>query len=92
MPTSKKRYCVTGTCRHAYCKGERVGSERGWIQGIGYAVAEIVRSHDEPTVAVDVAVAAGYTYRDYQRAGLPEFDLKTLRSLRRTEDRFPRAR
>lgn len=91
MPTTpKKRHCVDGTCRHAYCKGEREGSARGFTQGVGYAVAEIIRSHDEPSVAVDVAMAAGFTYGEYVRAGLSEYDLKTLRKLRREEQRFPR--
>ena len=80
---AKKRYCITGTCRHAYCKGEREGSRRGFIQGIGYAVAEIVRSHDQPTIAVDVAGAAGFDYQDFKGAGVDEFDLKQLRPLRR---------
>ena len=80
MPTTpKKRYCVTGTCRHAYCKGEREGSKRGFIQGIGYAVAELLRAHDDPTIAGDVAGAAGLDYSDFKRAGVDEYDLKTLR-------------
>lgn len=92
MPTTpKKRYCVTGTCRHAYCKGLREGVERGFRQGVGYAVAEVVRSHDEGVVAASVASAAGFTVREYRDAGLPEYDLKTLRKLRREEPHFPKA-
>jgi hypothetical protein len=87
---AKKRYCVTGTCRHAYCKGLREGVERGFRQGVGYAVAEVVRSHDEPVVAASVASAAGFTVGDYMRAGVDAYDLKTLRKLRRDERQFPK--
>ena len=87
----KKRYCITGTCRHAYCKGLRDGAERGFVQGVGYAVAEVVRSHDQPTIAADVASAAGYTVREYMVAGVDEYDLKTLRKVRRDHGQFPRS-
>jgi len=90
--TPKKRYCVTGTCRHAYCKGLRDGVERGFAQGVGYAVAEVVRAHDQPGMAADVASAAGFTIRDYTIAGVDEYDLKTLRKLRREERQFPTVR
>lgn len=86
----KKRYCITGTCRHAYCKGLREGVERGFRQGLGYAVAEIVRAHDAPVVAADLASTAGYTVGEYMRAGVDAYDLKTLRKLRREERAFPR--
>ena len=93
MPKApKKRHCVTGTCRHAYCKGLREGIERGFRQGVGYAVAEVVRAHDQPGMAADVASAAGFTYREYTVAGLDEYDLKTLRKLQREERQFPKAR
>jgi hypothetical protein len=83
MPTTpKKRYCSTGTCRHAYCKGLREGVDKGFRQGIGYAVAEVIRSHDNPTIAVDLAGAAGYDYNDFKNAGVDEYDLKTLRKFR----------
>ena len=88
----KKRYCSDGSCRHAYCKGLREGVERGFTQGVGYAVAEVVRSHDQPTVAADVASAAGFTIREYMISGLSEYDLKTLRKLRREERMFPKVR
>jgi hypothetical protein len=93
MPkTPKRRYCSDGSCRHAYCKGLRDGIERGFTQGVGYAVAEVVRAHDQPTMAADVAMAAGFTYREYMVSGLSEYDLKTLRKLRREESRFPKVR
>lgn len=88
----KKRYCSTGTCRHAYCKGLREGVERGFAQGVGYAVAEVSRGHDSPVIAADIAQAAGFTIREYMLAGVDAYDLKALRSLRSAERRFPRGR
>lgn len=67
-------------------------THRGFVQGIAYSVAEIVRSHDQPTIAVDLAGAAGFDYDDFAQAGVDEFDLKQLRKLRREEQRFPRKR
>ncbi len=56
------------------------GFDRGFIVGIGYAIAEIQRGHDNPTIMVDVARAAGLSYEDFEKAGLDEYDLKVLRA------------
>ncbi len=87
---AKKRYCVSGTCRHAYCKGSREGGERGFIQGIAYTIAEIMRI-DHPTLAAEIASSVGYTIKEYTNLGFVcEYDLKELRRLRRQERKFPR--
>jgi hypothetical protein len=55
------------------------GFDQGFIVGIGYAIAEIQRGHDNPTILVDVARAAGLSFEDFEKAGLDEYDLKVLR-------------
>jgi hypothetical protein len=60
---------------------------REWIQGVGYAVAEIVRLHGMPSVAADVAHASGCKLADFVAAGMDTYDLKTLRKLARDEER-----
>jgi hypothetical protein len=54
---------------------------REWICGVGYAVAEVQRLHDEPTIACDVARAAGLSFDDFKKAGMAPYDLKTLRKI-----------
>lgn len=58
---------------------------RGWAQGIGYSVAEVVRAHNETSVAADLATAAGYDLADFIAAGVDPYDVSTLRRLRREE-------
>lgn len=54
---------------------------REWICGVGYALAEVQRLHDQPTVVNDVAHATGLSFKDFKSAGLSSFDLKTLRKV-----------
>ena len=53
--------------------------KREWICGIGYAIAEVQRGHDEPVILNDVALAAGLSYDDFRKAGLAPYDLKVIR-------------
>lgn len=56
-------------------------AQREWACGVGYALAEVQRLHDQPTVVLDVARAAGLSYEDLKAAGLDPFDLKPLRRI-----------
>ena len=60
---------------------------RGWIRGLGYSIAEVVRAHDIPTVAADIANASGCDLGDFVRAELDAYDMKTLRKVARDEGR-----
>lgn len=88
--------CIDPQCKHvAHFRSRPVApalseEDRGFIQGIALAVALVSRMHDQPTIAADVAAEAGYTLADYERAGVDEYDLNVLRTLRREEARFPR--
>lgn len=63
--------------------------KRGFIQGYAVAVGVIVRLHDHPSIAADLLQQSGFTLRDFERAGVDEYDLKPVRKLFR-EMRRPR--
>lgn len=90
--TSIKRSvpCSSGTCRHPFCDGHRAGVAQGFVQGVGYAIAELVRGHDQGGMGADIAFAAGLTCADFKAAGVDPYDMKTLKKLQREEPRFPR--
>lgn len=54
-------------------------SKNDFIHGIAYICAELVRSHDLPTIAADIIYEAGYTYADLKKAKVDSYDLKPLR-------------
>lgn len=51
-----------------------------FIQGIAYAVAELNRGHDQPTMCRDILNATGFTLRDFERVVDP-YDMKELRKV-----------
>lgn len=53
--------------------------ERSFRQGVGLALAELNRMHDQPTMIKDVLLGFGYTVPMLKRAGVDEYDLKELR-------------
>lgn len=50
-----------------------------FIQGLAWAVAEINRGHDQPTMCQDVLLASGYTIDDLMWADVDDFDLDEIR-------------
>jgi hypothetical protein len=99
--TAKPKGCKHGwtpfTIHKARCSrcGRRVpwadlvtdAEDRGWILGLGYAVAEVVRLHDQPGVAAEVVASSGCDLGDFVTAGLDTYDLKTLRRVAKEEER-----
>lgn len=58
------------------------GFQREWLQGFAYALAEVQRTHDQPSTLVYVMRAAGLkTIAPFVDAGVDEFDLKQLRKI-----------
>lgn len=58
---------------------------REFIAGFAAATAEIVRAHDEPTVAADVIARNGLTLQDFQSAKLDDYDMDVIERLFREE-------
>lgn len=56
-----------------------------WFQGYAAALAGLVRWHNEPTQAIDIARMEGVTLKHLKDAGVDNYDLGTL-----TEDRCMR--
>ena len=50
-----------------------------FIQGLAWAVAELNRGHDEPTMCQDVLLASGYSIDDLIWADVDDFDLYEIR-------------
>lgn len=56
-----------------------------FILGFAVAVASLVRDHDEPVHAASIIAGHGVSLKDFEAAGVEEFDLKPLRALFRSE-------
>lgn len=64
---------------------KRTKADKAFICGYAIAVAEIVRMHDEPTIAADVINGSGFKLSDFESAGLDDYDLREIRKLFRYE-------
>jgi hypothetical protein len=53
--------------------------ETGFMCGVALALASLVREHDQPSMAVDIARRNGITLHDLKSANPDEFDMKPLR-------------
>lgn len=60
---------------------KRSKADKLFICGYGIACAEIVRLHDEPTIAADVVLASNFTLDDFKDAGLDPYDLDEIEKL-----------
>lgn len=49
----------------------------GFLQGVAYAAAQLIRMHDQPGMAENLLDEAGLTYEDYEHVS--EDDLAVLR-------------
>ena len=47
-------------------------------QGLAYAIAEIIRMHDEPTIAIDILKNSGLTFKELKIAGTIKYDLDVI--------------
>lgn len=54
-----------------------------FMEGFAIALADVVRLHDQPTVAADVIAGHGFTLKDFR--GCDPYDMKIIRKLFRTE-------
>lgn len=58
---------------------DRVAEDRAFKRGFAIALAEIIRTHDEPSIVRDVLDDAGMTMETMQLAGVEDYDLNELR-------------
>lgn len=63
----------------------RTKADKAFLCGYAIACAEIVRLHDEPTVAADVLNASNFSLEDFSTAGLDDYDLDEIKKLFRDE-------
>jgi len=54
-----------------------------FMAGIALALADLVRLHDQPSMAADVIAGHGFRLADFK--GCEPYDLKVIRKLYRTE-------
>lgn len=54
-----------------------------FMEGVAIALADLVRLHDQPSMAADVLAGHGFTLADFK--GCEPYDLKVIRKLYRTE-------
>jgi len=52
--------------------------ERNFIRGFAVAIAELIRSHDQPTTAKDIMKSAGYTIDDFRKADVATYDMEPI--------------
>lgn len=60
---------------------KRTKVDKAFICGYGIACAEIVRLHDEPTIAADIVLASNFSLQDFETAGLDPYDVDELKKL-----------
>jgi hypothetical protein len=51
-----------------------------FVRGIAYALAELNRGHDQPTMCWDVLNSTGFTLRDFERVVDP-YDMQQIRKI-----------
>lgn len=59
--------------------------KREFIAGFAAATAEIVRTHGENQIAADVIATNGLMLKDFEGAGLDDYDMEIIRQLFREE-------
>lgn len=59
--------------------------KREFIAGFAAAAAEIVRTHGENQIAADVIATNGLMLKDFEGAGLDDYDMSIIRQLFREE-------
>lgn len=52
-----------------------------FVKGIGWAIAELVRLHDQPGMASDIMRESQYSLGDFISAGCDDVDLKILKKV-----------
>lgn len=53
--------------------------DKNFLQGVAISLANLNRTHDQPTMVKDVLVGMNLTVEDLSAAGVEEYDLKELR-------------
>lgn len=51
----------------------------GFLQGFACVIANLVRFHDQPSLARELCVEAGFSYEDFKGQGIDSYDLKQIR-------------
>lgn len=51
----------------------------GFVQGFACVIGSLVRFHDQPTLARDLCVEAGFSYEDFKNQGVDPNDLRAIR-------------
>lgn len=59
-----------------------------FMEGFAIALADLVRMHDQPTMAADVIAGHGFALEDFK--GCDPYDLNVIRKLFRTESALRR--
>ena len=52
--------------------------EKQFLHGLAFAVAELVRTHDQPTMARDIIKGGGFELDHFKKARVDEYDLKEI--------------
>jgi len=58
----------------------------GFIRGIGYCAAFLVRYDDQPTLASELIKESGFKMKDFEAAETDDYDLKVIKKLKALED------
>lgn len=49
-----------------------------FIRGFAVAIAELIRTHDQPTMAMNIMDSAGYTIDHFRKADVATFDMEPI--------------
>ena len=48
-------------------------------QGLAYAIAELIRLYDEPTMAIEILKNSGYSFKQLKEANVAKYDLDIIK-------------
>lgn len=55
-------------------------ADRAWLHGVAWALGELTRTYDQPSIAADLAGAAGiFTVKKLRDARVDGYDIEALR-------------
>ena len=60
-------------------------SKFNFEQGLAFIIAELIRRHDQPTMAVSILEQSGFTIEQLKEAGVVKYDLKTIKKALRNK-------
>ena len=64
--------------------------ELNFEQGLAFALGELIRSYDEPSIATYILKSSGITYEQLREKNVSDYDLKVIKKALKGASNDPR--